>query len=84
MNKINFITLGKKYADSYVNGGCDEVNIDMGESYIRDDFRETLGSNIEDDVILDNFEDIEDGARIRLLNNGYEEVSNCYFIIKTL
>ena len=67
----NFKEIGTKYAEAFINGGCDEVRTDIGESYIRDDLRETLFIDIDDDTIMDNYMEIEDAMRETLEKNGY-------------
>ena len=56
------------------------MRTDIGEGYIRDDLRETLSIDIDDDTIMDNYVEIEDAMRETLEENGYTESGSSLFI----
>ena len=84
---------GRDYADTYINGGCDSVITDMGESATLNDFIAYLreSSDIKKECIdyLEHnfFEDrnnaieAEDGMEEKLLEAGYKKYSQYYFAI---
>ena len=85
---------GYDWGKTYVDGGCDEANIDTGDSAVFEDFFTYLQeeSDLDENSIKElkeNFwEDrnwaleVEDGAREALLENGYEEADKNYFVRK--
>ena len=85
---------GYRWGKTYVNGGCDEANIDTGDSAAFEDFFTYLQeeSDLDENSIKElktNFwEDrnwaleVEDGAGEALLENGYEEADKNYFVRK--
>lgn len=64
---------------SYINGGCDEAMIDLGDSSALEDCILTAGEEYRD-FIRDNMGDIESVAKETFESNGYIAKSEYYFV----
>ena len=81
---------------TFVNGGCDDVVIDVGDSSAFNDFINSLREysdltkNSIDYLEENLFEDsnwaleIEEGAADTLLENGYKQEGQYYFVLKDI
>lgn len=87
---------GSDWGMTFVNGGCDEAMIDMGDNSAQEDFFLFLReeSDLKEDsinMLEENFFsdknwaiEVEDGAKEALLENDYVQESQYYFIHKDI
>jgi hypothetical protein len=71
--------IGTDWAMSYINSGCDEAMIDLGDNSALEDCILTAGEEHRE-LIKDNMSDIESAAKETFENNGWIAKSEYCFV----